>query len=141
MRVMVFVKATQDSEDGIMPTAAEIGEMMNFNEELSKAGVIVAGEGLHPSSRGVRVQMEGRDRTVIDGPFTEVKELVAGFWIWQVKSMDEAVEWARRCPNPMRGGGVLELRPIFEPSDFGDSLTPELEAREAELRAKAGGNA
>ncbi|MFN3352015.1 MAG: YciI family protein [Brevundimonas sp.] len=125
MRVMVMVKATPESEAGAMPTVEELEAMGRFNDELSKAGVLLAGEGLHPSSRGRRVAMHGEDRVVTDGPFTEVRELVAGFWIWEVRDMEEAVQWARRCPPPMRGGGELELRQVFEAEDFGDALTPE----------------
>ena len=136
MRVMVMVKATADSEAGRMPSTEELTAMGQFNEELVKAGVMLAGEGLHPTARAKRVRFSGSERTVIDGPFAETKELVAGFWIWQVRSMDEAVEWARRCPNPMPGGGELELRPIFEAEDFGAELTPELREQDARLRAE-----
>ena len=136
MRVMVMVKATADSETGRMPSTEELTAMGRFNEELVKAGVMLAGEGLHPSARGKRVRFSGSERTVVDGPFAETKELVAGFWIWQVRSMDEAVEWARRCPNPMPGGGELELRPVFEAEDFGAELTPELRAQEERLRSE-----
>ena len=136
MKVLVIVKATKESEAGIMPTEQELSAMMQYNEELVKAGVMLAGEGLHPSSRGKRIRFSGSDRTVIDGPFAETKELVAGFWIWQVKSMDEAVEWARRCPNPMPGESYLEIRQVFDAADFGDAFTPELQAKEAELRAQ-----
>ncbi len=135
MRVMVFVKASPESESGKMPSTEMLTAMGNFNEELVKAGVILAGEGLHPSSKGKRVRQSGTERTVVDGPFAATSELVAGFWIWQVKSMDEAVEWARRCPNTMEGNGELELRPIFEAEDFGAELTPELRAQEERLRA------
>src|SRR6187402_3351830 len=114
MRVMVIVKATADSEAGVMPTEQLLTEMGRYNEELVKAGIMLAGEGLKPSSQGKRVRFSGANRTVIDGPFAETKELVAGYWLWQVRSMDEAIEWARKCPNPMESGGVLELRPIFE---------------------------
>ena len=137
MRVMVMVKATADSETGRMPSTEELTAMGQFNEELVKAGVMLAGEGLHPSARGKRVRFSGSERTVVDGPFTETKELVAGFWIWQVRSMEEAVEWARRCPNPMPGGGELELRPVFETEDFGAELTPELRAQEERLRSES----
>ena len=137
MRFMVLVKATKDSEAGKMPDEKLLAEMGKYNEELVKAGIMLAGEGLHPSSRGVRVRFSGAKRTVVDGPFTETKELVAGFWIWQVKSMDEALEWARRCPDPMPGEEAeLELRPIFSPEDFGAELTPELRAREEKLRSQ-----
>jgi len=134
MRVMVMVKATADSETGAMPTTAELAEMGRFNEELVKAGVMLAAEGLHPSSRGARVRFSGKTRTVIDGPFTETKELVAGFWIWEVSSMDEAIEWVRRCPNPMRTDSEIEIRPIFGAEDFGESFTPELREQEDRLR-------
>jgi hypothetical protein len=137
---MVFVKATKDSEAGEMPSQELLAEMGNFNEELVKAGVMLAGEGLHPSSKGARVQFSGDKRTVIDGPFAETKELVAGFWLWQVRSMDEAIEWAKRCPNPMPEGGVLEIRPVFEAEDFGDEFTPELREQEERLRAQIGDN-
>ena len=136
MRVMVMVKASGQSENGVMPSTEELTAMGQFNEELVKAGVMVTGEGLHPSAKGKRVRFSGSDRTVVDGPFGATSELVAGFWIWQVKSMDEAVEWARRCPNPMPGGGELELRPIFEAEDFGEAMTPELREQEDRLRAQ-----
>lgn len=135
MRVMVIVKATPSSEAGGMPSTELLAAMGEFNEALVKAGVMLAGEGLHPSSRGVRVGFDGARRTVTDGPFAETKELVAGFWLWQVRSMDEAIEWARRCPNPMPEGGQLEIRPVFEAEDFGAALTPELRAQEDMLRA------
>jgi hypothetical protein len=134
---MVMVKATADSEAGRMPSTEELTAMGRFNEELVQAGVMLAGEGLHPSTRGKRVRFSGSERTVVDGPFAETKELVAGFWIWQVRSMDEAVEWARRCPNPMPGGGELELRPVFETEDFGAELTPELREQEERLRSES----
>ncbi len=135
MRVIVFVKATKSSEAGVMPSEQLLAEMGRFNEELVKAGIMQAGEGLHPSSRGKRVRFAGGKKTVIDGPFAETKELVAGFWIWQVASMDEALEWALRCPHPMPGEeGELEIRPIFEAEDFGEALTPELRAQEERLR-------
>ncbi|KDP83185.1 YciI family protein [Cupriavidus basilensis] len=137
MRVMVMVKATSQSEAGKMPGTELLTAMGNFNEELVKAGVLLAGEGLHPSARGKRVRFSGSQRTVIDGPFTETKELVAGFWLWQVKSMDEAVEWVRRCPNPMEGESEIEIRPVFEADDFGAAFTPELRAQEERLRAQA----
>jgi hypothetical protein len=137
MRVMVMVKATKESEAGQMPSTELLTAMGNYNEELVKAGVMLAGEGLHPSAKGKRVRFSGKSRTVVDGPFAETKELVAGFWLWQVKSMEEAVEWARRCPNPMEGESYLELRPIFEAEDFGAELTPELRAQEERLRAEA----
>ncbi len=136
MRVMVFVKADANSEAGQMPTEQDFTEMGNFNEELVKAGVMMAGEGLHPSSKGVRVNFSGDQRTVVDGPFAETKELIAGFWIWKVKTMEEAVEWAKRCPNPTGNESQLELRPIFEMEDFGAELTPELRAQEDRLRVE-----
>ena len=136
MRVIVFVKATKNSEAGIMPSEKLLADMGKFNEELVKAGVMLAGEGLHPSSKGKRIVFSGGRKSVVDGPFTETKELVAGFWIWQVKSMEEALEWARRCPDPMPGEeGLLEIRPVFEAEDFGKEFTPELRAREERLRA------
>jgi hypothetical protein len=136
MRVIVMVKATKDSEAGVMPSQQLLTEMGNFNEELVKAGVMLAGEGLHPSSKGARVRFSGSNRTVVDGPFTETKELVAGFWLWQVKSMDEAIEWVKRCPNPMSTDSEIEIRPIFEAEDFGAEFTPELREQEARLRAE-----
>jgi hypothetical protein len=133
---MVLVKATKNSEASVMPSEKLLSEMGQFNEELVKAGVMLAGEGLTPSSKGKRVVFSGGKKRVVDGPFTETKELVAGFWIWQVKSMEEAVEWVRRCPDPMPGEeSEVEIRPVFEPEDFGKELTPELRAREARLRA------
>jgi hypothetical protein len=137
MRVMVIVKATKNSEAGIMPSEKLLAEMGKYNEELVKAGVMLAGEGLHPSSKGKRVTFSGGKKSVLDGPFAETKELIAGFWLWQVKSMEEALEWARRCPDPMPGEeGVLEIRPVFEAEDFGAELTPELRAQEDRLRAE-----
>lgn len=136
MRFMVIVKASKDSEAGIMPSAELMAEMGNFNEELVKAGVMLAGEGLHPSSKGARVKFSGDKRTVIDGPFAETKELVAGFWLWQVKSKEEALEWARRCPNPSGDEGELEIRQVFEAEDFGEEYTPELREQEERLRAE-----
>lgn len=135
MRVMVLVKATADSEAGRMPSTGELEAMGRFNEELAAAGVMEAGEGLHPSSAGKRVVFDGPEREVVDGPFAASNELVAGFWIWNVRDMDEALGWARRCPNPMRTRSELELRPIFEMEDFGDAMTPELAEREERLRA------
>ena len=126
MKVMVLVKATADSEAGIMPSQALLTAMGQFNEELVKAGVMLAGEGLHPTVRGKRVRFSGNQRTVFDGPFTETKELIAGFWLWQVKSIDEAVEWLKRCPNPHPGESVVEIRPVFEAEDFREALTPDL---------------
>ncbi|MCA9559801.1 MAG: YciI family protein [Myxococcales bacterium] len=135
MRVMVIVKATKNSEAGEMPDEALLTAMGQYNEELVKAGVMLAGEGLHPSARGKRVVFSGGKKAVVDGPFAETKELIAGFWIWQVESMDEALEWARRCPDPMPGEeSVLELRPVFDPADFGEVMTPELRAQEDRLR-------
>jgi hypothetical protein len=137
MRVMVIVKGTQASESGAPPDEAILAEMGRFNEELVRAGVLLAGEGLQPSSRGVRVRYSGSERTVIDGPFTEAKELVAGFWLWQVRSLDEAIAWARRCPNPMPGSeGEIEIRPVMEADDLDESLTPELRDQEARLRGQ-----
>ena len=141
MRVMVMVKATGQSEAGKMPSTELLAAMGNFNEELVKAGVLLAGEGLHPSAKGKRVRFSGSQRTVIDGPFTETKELVAGFWLWQVKSIEEAVEWVRRCPNPMEGDSEIEIRPLFEAADFGAEFTPELQAQEERLRAEVEGAA
>lgn len=134
MKVIVFVKANQDSENGVMPSTEILAAMGKYNEELVKAGIMLAGEGLHPSSKGKRVKFEGAKRTISDGPFAETKELVAGFWIWQVKSMDEAVEWLKRAP--FDGGTEIELRPVFEMEDFGKELTPELRAQEEKLRAQ-----
>ena len=134
MRVMVIVKANKESEAGIMPDEKLLTAMGRFNEELSKAGLILAGEGLHPSSRGKRVRMSGTSRTVVDGPFAETKELIAGFWIWKVASMEEAVEWAKRCPNPHVGDSELEIRQVFEAEDFGAEFTPELRAQEERIR-------
>lgn len=137
MRVMVIVKATENSEAGVMPSEQMLSEMGKYNEELVKAGIMVAGEGLHPSSKGKRIKFSGNQPTVVDGPFAETKELIAGFWLWKVKSMDEAVEWARRCPNPMPGEeGVLEIRQIFEAEDFGAEFTPELQAQEERIRTE-----
>ena len=135
MRFMVIVKATKESEAGEMPGHELLEAMGKYNEELVKAGIMLAGEGLHPSAKGKRVRFAGDQRTVVDGPFAETKELIAGFWLWQVRSMDEAVEWARRCPNPMPDGGELELRPVFETEDFGAALTPELREQEDRIRA------
>jgi hypothetical protein len=137
MRFMVMVKATDESEAGAMPTEDDFREMAAYNEELVKAGVMLAGDGLHPSSRGARVRMSGPKRTVVDGPFTEAKELIAGYWLWQCKSLEEAVEWARRCPNPTGADGELEIRQVFEPDDFGEAYTPELREIEARLRAES----
>ena len=135
MRVMVMVKATKNSEAGVMPGEKLLAEMGKFNEELVKAGILLAGDGLRPSSQGKRVRFAGGKRTVIDGPFSETKELVAGYWLWQVRSMEEAVEWARRCPDPMPGEDAeLEIRPLFEAEDFGAEFTPELRAQEERIR-------
>ena len=134
MRVMVMVKATKASEAGELPDEKMLTEMGKYNEELVKAGIMVAGEGLHPSSKGKRVRFSGTRRTVIDGPFAETKELVAGYWLWNVKSMDEAVEWLKRCPNPMNEESDIEIRPLFEADDFGEAYTPELRAQEQRLR-------
>jgi hypothetical protein len=136
MRFMVLVKATPDSEAGIMPTEKLFAEMIKFNEELVKAGVMQAGEGLQPSSKGARVRFSGKNRTVIDGPFAETKELVAGYWIWQCASLQEAIDWVKRCPNPMPGDSDIEIRRIYEAEDFGDALTPELREKEERLRAQ-----
>ena len=137
MRVMVIVKATKNSEAGVMPTEQLLTEMGKYNEELVKAGVMLAGEGLHPSARGKRVRFAAGKKTVIDGPFSETKELIAGFWLWQVKSMDEALEWARRCPDPMPGEeSELEIRPVFEAEDFGAEFTSELREQEQRLIAE-----
>ncbi|WP_175750780.1 YciI family protein [Burkholderia anthina] len=139
MRVMVIVKATAFSESGTMPDTELLAAMGQYNEELVKAGVMLAGEGLHPSSRGKRVHFSGKERTVIDGPFAETKELVAGYWLWEVKSMEEAVEWVKRCPNPMPTDSDIEIRGIFALEDFGDAFTPELQEQEARLRAEMDG--
>jgi hypothetical protein len=136
MRCMVIVKATKDSEAGALPDQKLLTEMGQFNEELVKAGVMLAGEGLHASSKGVRVKFSGDKRTVIDGPFAETKELIAGYWIWQVRSMDEAIEWVKRCPNPMKTDSEIEIRQVFEADDFGAEFTPELRAQEELLRAQ-----
>ena len=137
MRVMVLIKATEQSEAGEMPSQDLLEQMTAFNEELVRAGVMLAGDGLHPSSKGVRVEFSGRERKVIDGPFAETKELLAGYWLWQVKSLDEAIEWTKRIPNPTGEHGVVEIRPVFEADDFGEEFTPELREREAQLRAQA----
>jgi len=137
MRVMVIVKANKASEAGQMPDEKLLREMGQFNEELSKAGLILAADGLHPSSKGKRVKFSGTNRTVVDGPFMETKELIAGFWIWRVKSMEEAVEWVKKCPNPHVGDSEIEIRQIFETEDFGDLLTPELREQEERIRRDA----
>jgi hypothetical protein len=137
MKVMVIVKATKNSEAGVMPGEKLLSDMGKYNEELVKAGIMQAGEGLHPSVKGKRIRFSGTGRTVVDGPFPETKELIAGFWMWKVKSMEEAVSWARRCPDPMPGEDAeLEIRPVFEAEDFGAEFTPELRAREDQLRAE-----
>ncbi|HEX7705270.1 MAG TPA: YciI family protein [Thermoanaerobaculia bacterium] len=138
MRVMVMVKATKSSEAGEMPSEQLMNDMTTFNEELVNAGIMVAGEGLQPSSKGVRVRFAGKDRTVVDGPFVETKELVAGYWVWEVRSMDEAIEWVKRCPNPMPEESEIEIRPFYGLEDFGDAVTPEIREREARLREKTG---
>jgi hypothetical protein len=138
MRFMVMVKADKDTEAGVLPNEQMIAEMQKFNEELAQAGVLIAGEGLQASTKGARVTFSGATRTVVDGPFPETKELIAGFWIWQVKSREEAIAWAKRCPNPTGAEGELEIRQIFEADDFGDALTPELRAAEESLRMRAG---
>ena len=137
MRFMLIVKASQESEAGVMPTEQELADMGKFNEEMIRAGVMLAGDGLQPSSKGARVTFANRKPTVVDGPFAEAKELVAGYWIWQVRSMDEALEWARRIPNPTGVEGEVEIRPLFEADDFGSELTPELREKEERLRAEA----
>ena len=139
MRVMVLVKATKDSEAGIMPSTELLEAMGKFNEELVNAGIMQAGEGLKPSSQGKRVAFDGPSRTVLDGPFAATRELVAGFWLWQVKDMAEAVEWVKRCPNPMPGPSEIEIRPVFEIADYGDALTPEVAEQEDRIREKAAG--
>ena len=136
MRVMVIVKANEESEAGVMPSEQLLREMGAFNEELVKAGVMLDGDGLKPSSEGARVRFSGSQRTVIDGPFVETKELIAGYWIWQVGSLDEAIEWVKRCPNPMGVESEIEIRPIFEAEDFGEEFTPELREQEERLRAQ-----
>lgn len=136
MKVIVLIKATRESEAGVMPTPELLNDMSKFNEELINAGIMQAGEGLHPSSKGVRVRFSGKDRSVTQGPFAETQEIIAGFWIWKVKSMEEAVEWVKRCPNPMLSDSDVEIRPVFEMEDFGDAMSPELAAREEEMRAR-----
>ncbi|HMP53874.1 MAG TPA: YciI family protein [Candidatus Melainabacteria bacterium] len=137
MKVMVIVKASPASEAGVMPSQELLTAMGNFNEELVKAGILLSGEGLHPSSKGIRVRFSGDKRTVIDGPFAETKELVAGFWIWQVKDMQEALEWVKRCPNPHADDSEIEIRQFFEMEDFGDAMTPELREQEDRIREQA----
>ena len=136
MRFMILVKATKDSEAGVMPSEQLLSEMGKFNEELVKAGVMLAGEGLHSSSKGARVRFSGAKRTVIDGPFAETKELIAGFWLWKCKSLQEAIDWVKRCPNPTPGESEIEIRQVFEAEDFGEVLTPELREQEEQLRAQ-----
>lgn len=140
MRVMVMVKATAESEAGEMPGTELIAAMGQYNEELVKAGIMLGGDGLKPSSNGVRVRFSGKDRTVVDGPFAETKELIAGYWIWQVQSMAEAIEWVRRCPNPMMSDSEIEIRPFFEAADFGEAFTPELQEQEERLRQQIDSN-
>ena len=137
MRVMVIVKASKDSEAGKMPSQKLLTEMGKFNEELVKAGILLAADGLHPSSKGARVRFSGKSRTVIDGPFAETKELIAGYWIWRVKSLQEAIDWVKRCPNPHDEPGEIEIRPVFEMEDFGAALTPELKEQEQRVQAAA----
>jgi hypothetical protein len=139
MRFMVIVKANKDSEAGVMPSQKLMADMGKFNEELVKAGVLLAADGLQPSSKGKRVRFSGDKRTVIDGPFTETKELIAGFWLWQVRSLEEAVEWVKRCPNPHNGESEIEIRQVFEMEDFGAELTPEIRKQEASMRQKLAG--
>ncbi len=139
MRFMVIVKATKESEAGVMPSSELLAAMGKYNEELVKAGVMLAGDGLHPSSKGARVRFSGSKRTVIDGPFAETKELIAGYWLWQVQSKEEAIEWLKRCPNPHEGESEIELRQVFEMDDFGAEFTPELREQEARLRAEIEG--
>lgn len=136
MKVVVFVKATADSEAGRMPEQQLLVDMMNYNEELVKAGIMKGGEGLKPTSQAMRVHFSGKDRTVIDGPFAETKEIVAGYWIWEVKDMNEAVEWVKRCPNPMFEDSDIDIRPVYEMEDFGDIVTPEIREQDARLRAQ-----
>jgi len=140
MRFMILVKADEQSEAGVLPSTEMLTAMGNYNEELVKAGVMLAGEGLHPTSKGARVRFSGGERAVIDGPFTEAKELIAGFWLWQVKSRDEAIEWVKRCPNPDGVEHEIEIRQVFEADDFGDEFTPELREQEERLRAQAEAN-
>lgn len=137
MRFMVIVKATEDSEAGVMPSEELLTAMMNYNEELVKAGIMLAGDGLQPSSKGARVQFDGPRRTVVDGPFAETKELVAGYWIWEVRSLEEAIEWVKRCPNPMPGPSEIEIRPLYDMEDFGEIVTPEIREQEQRLRAES----
>ncbi|MEO7890306.1 MAG: YciI family protein [Vicinamibacterales bacterium] len=138
MRCIVLVKATKESEAGVMPTEQLLTEMGNYNEELVKAGIMETGEGLHPSSKGARVRFSGAQRTVVRGPFSETKDLVSGFWLWKVKSLDEAIEWVKRAPNPMLSDSEIEIRPVFEAEDFGPEFTPELQEQEKRLRSQIG---
>jgi hypothetical protein len=140
MRVMVFVKATPESEAGELPGTELLEAMGKYNEELVKAGIMLAGEGIQPSSQGKRVRFKGTERTVVDGPFAETKELIAGFWLWEVRSMEEAIEWVKRCPNPMEGESEIEIRPVFEADDFGEHMTPEQRERDERLRAELEAN-
>lgn len=137
MKVMVMIKATKNSEAGVMPSEQLLTDMGKYNEELVKAGIMLAGEGLHPSSKGVRVRFSGTNRTAINGPFAETKELMAGYWLWQVNSMEEAIAWVKRCPNPMPGDSEIEIRPVFEVDDFGEAFTPELREQEERIRAES----
>ena len=143
MRFMILIKADHNSEAGVMPSEQLLADMGRFNEELVKAGVMLAGEGLHPSAKGARVRFSGKDRKVIDGPFAETKELIAGFWIWKCASLQEAIDWVKRCPNPMPGETEteIEIRQVFEAEDFGEAFTPELREQEERLRAQVGGQA
>ena len=136
MRVMVLVKANEDTEAGMPPDTEMLTEMGKYNEELVKAGIMLDGNGLHPSSEGARIQFSGDERSVVDGPFAETKELLAGYWVWEVRDMDEAIEWAKRCPNPTGEESVLELRPVYELDDFGDAVTPEVRERDERLRSQ-----
>jgi hypothetical protein len=136
MRVMVIVKANRETEAGVMPSEQLLREMGNYNEELVKAGIMLGGEGLHPTSKGARIVFSGKSRSVIDGPFAETKEQIAGYWLWRVKSMQEAIEWAKRCPNPTGEESVLEIRPVFEAEEFGEEFTPELREQEERLRTR-----
>ena len=139
MRFMVLVKATPESEAGQLPSTELLEAMTRYNEELAKAGILLGGEGLQPSSKGARVRFKGSERTVVDGPFAETKELIAGFWLWEVRSMDEAIEWVKRCPNPMEGESEIEIRQVFEADDFGEVMTPELREAEERLRSQVEG--
>lgn len=139
MRVMVIVKASKESEAGVLPDQEMLAQMGKYNEQLVKAGIMLAGDGLHPTSKGKRVRFSGTKRTVMDGPFSETKELIAGYWIWQVRSMDEAVEWLKRCPNPHSSETEVEIRPVFEAADFGEEFTPELRERDQRLREQIAG--